>query len=306
LDILAIKLRKMSGEELNYNPFQNSFKEIPDYVEQNWLPLLSPDGTQLYTYRVRSAKPKALLFYFHGYLSYSLEYIHLGYEMAKEGFDVFSLDHRGHGHSGGYLGYFDDLDHLVYDAVLYVNQVKEIYGDLPVILSGTSMGGAITVNAAQRLDVKGMVLFAPAFGLYEELNCCLSGLLACFACFCPRAVLPNIQARPLSRNLDAIEALKAGGRCSFDRVRAQSIKTLVDGIEKTYRKARIIRTPFVLVQGGCDYITSEPKAHRFYMSAASSDKEYWFYPEMHHCVQLEPEFDEILARLKIWIAKRLS
>jgi alpha-beta hydrolase superfamily lysophospholipase len=296
----------MSDEELNYDPFQNCFTELPDYVEQNWLPLLSPDGTQLYTYRVRSAKPKALLFYFHGFLSYSLEYIQLGYEMAKEGYDVFSLDHRGHGQSGGYSGYFDDLDHLIYDAVLYVNKAKEIYGDLPVVLSGTSMGAVIAINAAQRLEVRGMILFAPALGLHEELNCCLSGLLACFAWLCPRAVLPNIRPRPMTRNLDAIEALKAGGRCKIDRVRAQSIKALVVGCEKTYRDARITRTPFVLVQGGCDYITSEPMAHRFYMSAASKDKDYWLYPEMHHCVQLEPEFEEILARLKVWIAERVS
>lgn len=294
-----------TDEDASFNPSKNQFKEFPDYVEQNWLPLLSPDGTELYTYRVRSSNTKALLFYFHGYLSYSLEYIHLGYEMAKEGFDVFAMDHRGHGKSGGYTGYFEDLDHLVYDASYYIHKTKEVYGDLPVFISGTSMGGAITINVSQRVDVRGMILFAPALGMYEELNCCLSAVLSCVACFCPRAVLPNIEARPLTRNLDAIEALKAGKMCSFNQVRAQSVKTLVEGMEKTYRKARNIRTPFVILQGGQDFITSESKAHRFFNSAPSEDKDYWYYPEMHHCVQLEPEFDEILQRLKSWLSRRV-
>jgi len=289
-----------------YNPLKNCYAQFPDYVEQNWLPLLSPDGTELYTYRVKSDNTKALLFYFHGFLSYSLEYIHLGFEMAKEGFDVFALDHRGHGKSGGASGYFDDLDHLVYDAAYYVRKVQEIYGDLPVFISGTSMGGAITINVSQRVSCSGMILFAPALGMYEELNCCLGALLSCFACFFPRAILPNIKAKPLTRNLDAIEALKSGNFCNFDTVRAQSIKTLVEGMENTYRKARSIRTPFVIVQGGCDYITSEPKAHRFYTSAGVADKEYWYYPSMHHCVQLEPEFPEVMEKLKVWMLRRLN
>jgi alpha-beta hydrolase superfamily lysophospholipase len=297
----------MSIEDLIDSDYVPNYAEFSDYIEQNWLPLTGADGIPLFTYRIRTARPRALLFYFHGFLSYSLEFDQLGYEMAREGFECFALDHRGHGQSGGMVGYFESLDHLVDDATTYVNKVKEIYGDLPVFLAGTSMGGAITVNVSERVAATGMILLAPAFGLYAELNCCLSVLLCCFTCLCPSAFLPNVRERPVSsRNREGVEAYRSNKNVTFGNTRAITVSSLFKGMDRTLALAPSIRTPFVLVQGGSDFITSEAKAHRFYQSANVMDKDYWHYRELHHAIFLEPEFREILGRLKRWLMSRVN
>jgi alpha-beta hydrolase superfamily lysophospholipase len=84
--------------------------------------------------------------------------------MAKEGFECFALDHRGHGKCGGLTGYFTSLDHLVLDATDYVSKVKGVFGDLPVVLAGASMGGAISINVAERVASRSIALLAPALG----------------------------------------------------------------------------------------------------------------------------------------------
>jgi alpha-beta hydrolase superfamily lysophospholipase len=297
----------MSSEELVDSAYESSFIDFPSFVEQNWLPLVSADGIPLATYRIKSENPRALLFYFHGYLSYSLEYIQIGLEMAKEGFECLALDHRGHGKSGGLTGYFTSLDHLVLDATDYVIKVKEVYGDLPVFLAGASMGGAISINVAARVPSSGMALLAPALGTYLQFNCCLTSILNCFVCCCPRRFLPHIGERPVaSRNTLALEAFKSSPYCAFGKTRGITVKSLIEGMERTFELARSTRTPFVIVQGGSDFITSAPRANLFFQTAEVKDKSYWLFPDMHHCVQIEPEFEEILAKLKEWFVSRVN
>lgn len=297
----------MSTDGLIELPLENAMTEFPDFVEQNWVPLVSFDGIPLLTYRIRTSNPKALLFYFHGYLSCSLEFVQLGEEMAKEGIECFALDHRGHGQSGGMKGLFTDFDHLVEDATNYVHKVKEQYGDLPVFLAGASMGGAITINVSERITSVGMALLAPAVGIYMEMNCCLSMLLNCFVCCCPRSLLPRVGPRPaLSRNTKALEAFRDSPLSGFGINRAVAVKSLFVGIENTFNKARSIKTPFVIIQGGNDFVTSEPRAKAFYETAGAQDKDYWLFPEMHHCVHIEPEFPDIMDRLKRWFKNRLN
>jgi lysophospholipase len=227
--------------------------------------------------------------------------------MAKEGFECFAVDHRGHGQSGGLRGYFESLDHLVDDAVTYVNKVKEIYGELPVFLAGLSMGGAISVNVSARVPVRGMVLLAPALGLYQELNCCLSSILSCFTCLCPTALLPNLRERPWSsRNREGVAELRSSGLLCNEQFRAITLSSLFAGMDRTFDLAASTSTAFVIVQGGTDFYTNEAKAHQFFQTAQTKDKDYWHYQQMHHAIFLEPEYRDILRRLKAWFLHRLN
>lgn len=295
----------MSKEDL-IDDLQLPFAEFPYDVEQNWMPFVSFDGIPLTTYRIRAGIPRALLFYFHGYLSCSLEFVSVGYDLSSEGFECFSIDQRGHGQSGGLKAHFADLDHMVADAISYLGKIKEIYGDMPVFLMGSSMGGTIAIHVSEQVPTTGMVLFAPAVGVYRPVNCCLTMILDCFACCCPRSILPSIGSKPvITRNTRAMEIIEACPLNSHGINRAASIKALLTGIESAFRKARTTTTPFVIIQGGRDYVTSEPRAKLFFCTAASTDKDYWFYPEVHHAIRLEPEYSEIKPRLKEWLLKRL-
>ena len=109
------------------------------------------DGFELNGYVWEWPEPKALVVIAHGAAEHSLRYGRFARALNQEGYEVWSLDHRGHGKSPGPEGLGDfgegGWDALVADIVQFVGLAKAEHPQLPVALFGHSMGSA----AAQQL-----------------------------------------------------------------------------------------------------------------------------------------------------------
>lgn len=109
----------------------------------------SYDGTELSGryYHHRDGAPVKILF--HGYRSIALRDSAGGYGMAKKlGFNVLAVDQRAHGLSGGHVITFGIKER--YDCRCWAEYVYSRFGsDVPIILSGLSMGAATVVMATQ-------------------------------------------------------------------------------------------------------------------------------------------------------------
>jgi esterase/lipase len=242
-----------------------SYASIPDFVEQDWLPLTNSQGITLAFYRVRASNPKALLFYFHGYASGFIVANRWSYDMSQAGFEVLGLDYVGHGRSGVVRGEFSSIDQLVDDAVDYIRKAKEIYGSLPVILSGQSMGGLITVYVSKKVTVEGMLLFAPALGLKVAYDSNCLNLLAYFA---PSVKFILQAAPPGSTNLKAMMECLASGLLGLSDTTAGGFKALTLGCDRVTAEMHSVPTPFVVIVGGSDGLIEEKKCKRLYTLGA--------------------------------------
>src|SRR5699024_7054915 len=109
----------------------------------------------------------------HGFAERKEKYSEAAYYFLKMGYQVFVLDHYGHGESieqenDSGLVYIEDFDIYVEDLNKFITFVIDGYTDgKPKILYGHSMGGCIGGLFAERHpgNIDGLILNAPMFSI---------------------------------------------------------------------------------------------------------------------------------------------
>lgn len=104
------------------------------------------DGFTINAFVWERPTPKAIVVIAHGAAEHSLRYGRFARALNAAGYEVWSLDHRGHGRSPGPdgLGDFDEggWDALVADIGQFTGIAKAARPGLPAVLFGHSMGSA--------------------------------------------------------------------------------------------------------------------------------------------------------------------
>lgn len=121
-------------------------------------------------WEVPNAKGTVVLL--HGASESMSVYMEMIFNLAEQGYNVYAMDHRGHGHSGrmakdpGML-YIDRFENYVDDVDTYVNQVVKKNGHDKVSIIGSSMGGQIAMQYALKRpnNVERLVLSTPMLGI---------------------------------------------------------------------------------------------------------------------------------------------
>ena len=130
-------------------------------------------GEPIYYEHYRADAPKAVIVISHGFTESIQKFSEPIYYMLQAGYEVWGLDHRGHGrsyrananplvvHVDRFEDYVEDLRHLT------EQKVKPAAGELPVYLFCHSMGGCVgawTIEQYPELFRKA-VLSSPMLGL---------------------------------------------------------------------------------------------------------------------------------------------
>lgn len=130
-------------------------------------------GKKLYYEHCRADEPKGVIVISHGFTESVRKFTESAYYMLQNGYDVWGLDHRGHGRSyrnnkNPYVVHVERFSDYVEDLrYLTEKMVKPASGDLPIYLYCHSMGGCIgawTIEAYPHLFKKA-VLSSPMLGL---------------------------------------------------------------------------------------------------------------------------------------------
>ena len=130
-------------------------------------------GQPVYYEHFKADQPKAVIVISHGFTESVRKFTESAYYMLQNGYDVWGLDHRGHGRSyrnnkNPYVVHVERFSNYVEDLrYLTENMVKPASGDLPIYLYCHSMGGCIgawTIEAYPHLFKKA-VLSSPMLGL---------------------------------------------------------------------------------------------------------------------------------------------
>jgi len=130
-------------------------------------------GQKLYYEHCKADEPKGVIVISHGFTESVRKFTESAYYMLQNGYDVWGLDHRGHGRS-----YRNNRNPYVVHVERFSNYVKDLHyftenlvipasGKLPIYLYCHSMGGCIgawTIEAYPRLFKKA-VLSSPMLGL---------------------------------------------------------------------------------------------------------------------------------------------
>ncbi len=133
----------------------------------------TPDGTSLCYYHACPDDPKAAVVMVHGMAEFFGKYREYIWYLYREGFEVFFMEQRGHGHSGGKAPeidviYIDSYNTYVEDLHAFVSgHVLPHTGDLPLFMIAHSMGGCVGALFLEKYPgiFKAAILSSPMFKL---------------------------------------------------------------------------------------------------------------------------------------------
>lgn len=123
-------------------------------LEECWL--MTEDSVKLHGWFARAGNPIAVLVMSHGNAGNISHRLPIIMALRDAGFHVFMFDYRGYGRSEGSpdeLGVYRD-GRAAFDFVVQRNDVHPV----PIILYGTSLGGAVAVDVALHRPAAGLIL----------------------------------------------------------------------------------------------------------------------------------------------------
>ena len=156
------------------------FAEQMDTVVEPWLAARRETGFDervpgepVYFEHYRTDSPKAVVLISHGFTESIRKYAENIYYLVQAGYEVWGVDHRGHGRSfravgNPYVVHAERFDDYVQDLLhLVETRVKPASGELPLCLYCHSMGGCVGVRLIETRPelFQKAVLSSPMLGL---------------------------------------------------------------------------------------------------------------------------------------------
>ena len=109
-------------------------------------------------------QPIGMVCIIHGFGEHIGRYRHVMQSLNDSKFNVYGVDLRGHGRSGGLKGHAPDLISLINDIEEFLKIVRAEHLYLPLFLFGHSMGGNLVLNYVIRdksKELSGFIVSAP-------------------------------------------------------------------------------------------------------------------------------------------------
>jgi alpha-beta hydrolase superfamily lysophospholipase len=284
-------------------------------------PFTASDGENLALYRwqadASSKQPgdlgepsRGVVLMVHGLGEHAGRYDHVANALCHWGFEVCAYDQRGHGESTGVPGTLPASHALLDDLAEVVDDTRQQYPQLPLILLGHSLGGLVTSRfvalSIRRVDA--LVLSSPA------LDPGLSGFQKLLLKVLP-GVAPNLR---VANGLDASfishdpQVVKdyLSDRLVHNKISPRLGQFIATAGPATVAAAEKWRTPTLLMYAGADKLVNPAGSRRFAELAAQSKAVKpgtvtakcfdGYYHELFNELEAGPVFE----MLKTWLDAR--
>ena len=136
-----------------------SEKQVSD--EEGYFDSAHGQGVKIYYRKQKVANPRGAVVLAHGVSEHSGRYDYVAKRLLDAGYNVYRVDHRGHGKSAGGsvpLGHIDNFQYILDDFDHVVDMAKEENQGVKTFLLGHSMGkvdGIITNGGGAPLNLSG-------------------------------------------------------------------------------------------------------------------------------------------------------
>lgn len=272
------------------------------------------DGFPIQAFVWEREDPKAVVVIAHGAAEHSLRYGRFARALNAAGYEVWSLDHRGHGMSPGPEGLGDfgegGWDGLVADIGQFIEIAKADRPGLPAILFGHSMGSAAAQQLAPDASkaISGLILSGSSARMGRRND---DGTPAVFA--------PNAAFEPartpyewLSRDPDEVDKYIADPCCGFEtRTSTRSGFANARKLTEPETLAKIrYDLPCLFVAGTKDPINRDMEGlyelQKLWNEAGLKRIDTLYYKDGRHEMLNETNRDEVTADIIAWLNSVVS
>lgn len=244
-----------------------------------------------------------VLLILHGLGGHGGWYVDMAGELFARGLNVYTVDHRGFGHSEGLRGHVDAYQQYVTDIAEVIAEIRNRHPDAKLYLLGHSMGGIFTTHVAAAYGqlLAGIIFMNPwiqdttPISLWTTVRIFIGGIFRS-----QRLWQVGGGHEGMTTNPEAARMLDDDPKW----VRAQTATFLVQIMRMrvaTIKQAKKISIPALVLQAAGDTVVVIAATHAFYKALGSSDKTIYTYPNWYHDTQFEAERTALDDDIAKWI-----
>ncbi len=251
---------------------------------------------------------KAVVLIVHGLGEHCQRYNHVARNLNTRGYRVYALDHLGHGKSDGHRVFVDRFNDYHTGVTALYEKAKAENSAVPIFIIGHSMGGLITATwlLEHQAKIKACVLSGPAIKASEEPNIITRFIGNFLSRFFPKTGLLALDATSVSRDKSVVDTYLSDPLVHSGKIPARLAMELLSTMKDIQARAGEIILPLLLMHAGQDRLTAVDGSKFLHEKAGSTDKTLKIYPDLYHEIFNEPEQDEVLADMGVWLDKHMG
>jgi len=268
--------------------------------------LTAGDGVRLHCLHWRSGQspPSAVVVFLHGIASHAGWFAETAADLNRHGVEVYGLDRRGSGRSGGPRGHLDRYERALDDVEQLVLLAAAEHPRVPLFLAASSWAAKLgVVYAAQRPGpLAGLLLLGP--GLLPRVN---------LSPWRRALVVAGHLVRPTARlPIPLTPELYTANPPYRDYIRADPLRLLEATTQFYWQTARLdrrrgrdtarLQLPVLLLQGEADQMMDVPATRRWFDGLGGRHSSYRAYPGAGHTLDFEPDRTRYLDDLLAWLS----
>jgi alpha-beta hydrolase superfamily lysophospholipase len=251
--------------------------------------------------------PRAVIVIAHGASEHAGRYRHVADRLVDDGYAVYAIEHRGHGHSEGPRALIDRLDRAVADLDALVQLAAAEHPGAPVYLIGHSMGGAIAISyALEHQDrLAGLILSGPVAAL-DAAPAPMRLLARVLSALTPRLPLFEIDASLVSRDPAVVEAYVNDPLVNHGKLPVRTVAELAKAVDAFPGRVSAISVPTLIMHGTDDRLAPPEGSEMLNKRIGASDKTFVGYEGLYHEIFNESEQQRVLDDLSAWLSARVA
>ncbi|MBW6498569.1 MAG: lysophospholipase [Bacteroidales bacterium] len=277
------------------NHFETNWKSFDglDMVARGWTPT--------------DTSPKAVVCLVHGVGEHTLRYANVAEAFTKEGYILFGADLRGHGKSAGPRGHFPNIEVVQRDIDLLLDQARQRFPSLPLILYGHSLGAVLVLHYGlkQKPDVQGVIATSPALhNALEHQQVKVMGAKVLGSVFPTMTIHSDLDVGALSHD-DEVGKAYNNDPLVNDQISLGFGKIMLGVAQWTLEHAGEFSLPLLIMHGKADTIALPSSSIEFAANLDGNCK-LVLWEDAYHELHNETNKVEVLKTMTDWIGAHLS
>ena len=253
------------------------------------------------------AEPRAVVVIAHGAGEHIGRYEHVAARLVREGYAVYALDHRGHGHSEGTRALLDRVDNAVADLDSLVLLAGAEHPGLPLFLLGHSMGGLISVRYAvlHQDRLTGLLLSGPLAAL-DAAPPPVRVIARALSAIAPKLPVIAVDSSLVSRDPAVVGAYNGDPLVHHGKLPVRTVAELATAIDNFPASVGSITVPTLIMYGTADALAPPSGSKMLAERIGAADKTVKAYEGLYHEILNEPEQDQVLDDIVGWLAAHVN